>query len=88
MDVPIIGGDLGDDCCNHIIGSISFNNNCIIRVEMRQNGCHGEGVFEGSKHLHIIGAPGERGVLAGEMDEGNDNVREPNNELVVEVGEA
>ena len=39
VNVAIIGGDLGDDCCNHIKSSVSFNNYGIIRVEMCQDGC-------------------------------------------------
>ena len=88
VDVSIVGGDLGNDSCNGIIRSISFNNNGIISVEMRQNGCCGEGMFEGSERLHMIGTPGERGVLAGETNEGDDDVREPNNESAIEVGKA
>src|SRR5882672_1365533 len=88
VNVTILGRDLGDDCCNRIIGSVSFNNNWIIRVEMCQDGCRGEGVFEGFERLHMIGTPGERGVLAGETNEGDDDVGEPNNESAIEVGEA
>src|SRR5882672_192655 len=88
VDVTIIRGNLGDDSCNSIIGSISFNNNGIMRVEMCQYGCRGEGRFEGSERLRLIGIPGKRGDLAGEMNEGDDNVREPNNESAIEVGEA
>src|SRR5882672_8973653 len=88
MDVTIIRGNLGDDSCNRIIGSISFNNNGIIRVEMRQYGCRGEGTFEGSERLGLIGTPGKRSVLAGEANEGDHDVREPNNKSAIEVGEA
>ena len=88
MDVPILGGDLGYDCSNHIIGSISFNNNWIIRVEMFQDGCHGKGMFEGSECLGVVRTPYEGGVLAGETDEGNDDARESHNESSIEVGEA
>ena len=49
----------------------------IIRVEMSQDGCLGEGVFEGLEHLGVVGAPGERGVLACEANQGDDNVRKP-----------
>jgi len=35
----------------------------------------------------MVGAPSERGVLAGEVNQGNDDVGEPNNESVIEVGE-
>jgi len=69
VDVTILRGDLGDDSCNSIIGSISFNNNWIIRVEMRQDGCRGEGMFEGFEHLCMIGTPGEKSVLAGKTNE-------------------
>jgi len=41
VDVAIVRGDLGDDCCNHIVRSIGFNNNRIIRVEMCQDGLPG-----------------------------------------------
>ena len=88
MDVTIIRGYLGDDGCNCTVGSVSFNNNRMIRVQMRQDGCHGEGVFEGSECLHMIGTPGERGVLVGETNEGDDEVREPNNESEIEIGKA
>jgi len=38
-------GNLGDDSCNSIIESISFNNNRIIRVKCANMGA-GEGRFE------------------------------------------
>jgi len=74
MDFPIIGQDLGDDCYNCIVRSISFNDNGIIRVEMHQDGCLGEGVFEALECLGVIRAPGEWGVLACEVNQGNDDV--------------
>jgi len=37
VDVTIIRGDLGDDFCDCIVRSVSFNNNGIIRVEMHQD---------------------------------------------------
>ena len=77
MDVAIIGGDLGDDFSNCIVRSISLNNNRIVRVEMRQDGGLCEGCFEGFKCLGVVGAPDEWGVLAGEMNQGYDNVGEP-----------
>ena len=51
MDVTIVGGDLGDDHGDHIVRSVSFNNNGIIRVKMRQDGGLGEGSLEGFKRL-------------------------------------
>jgi len=53
---------------------------------MCQDGCLGKGCFEGFKHLGVIGAPGKLGVLAGEMNERYNDVREPHNESVIEVG--
>ena len=88
VDVPIVRGDLGDNSCNRIIGSVSLNNNWIIRVEMCQDRCCGKDMFEGPECLDVVGAPYERGVLASEMNEGDDNVGEPQNESTVEVGEA
>ena len=88
MDVAIVRGDLGDDCCNRIVRSISFNNNRIVRVEMHQDGSLGEGSLEGLKHLVVVGAPGEWGVLACEANQGVDNVGEPHNESAIEVGGA
>ena len=55
---------------------------------MCQYGCRSEGVFKGFECLRMIGTPGERGVLVGETNEGDDDVREPNNESAIEVGEA
>src|SRR5882724_460471 len=66
VDVTIVRGDLGDYHGNRIVRSISFNNNGIIRVKMRQDGGLGEGSLEGFKHIGVVGAPSERGVLAGE----------------------
>src|SRR5882724_1835192 len=54
---------------------------------MRQDGGLGEGSLEGLKCLGVVGASSERGVLAGEVNQGNDNVGEPNNESMIEVGE-
>src|SRR5882724_517277 len=78
---------MGDDCGNHIVRSISFNNNGIIRVKMCQDGGLGEGSLEGFKCLGVVRAPSEWGVLAGEANQGNDDVGEPNNESTIEVGE-
>ena len=55
---------------------------------MCQDGCHGKGMFEGSKHLDVVRTPYEGGVLTGEANEGDDDVREPHNESVIEVGKA
>jgi len=70
VDIPIVRGDLGDNSCNHIIRSISFNNNQIIRVEMCQDRCLGNGVFEGPERLDVVRAPYERSVLASKMNKG------------------
>jgi len=59
---------------------VSFNNNGIIRVEMHQDGCLGEGSFEGLKCLGVVRAPGEWGVLVCDVNQGDDDVREPHNE--------
>src|SRR5882724_10625787 len=88
VDVAIIGGDLGDDHCDSIVRSVSFNNNWVIGVEVHQDGCLGKGCFERFERLGVIGAPGEWGVLAGEANQGNYNVGEPHNELAIEVGKA
>ena len=61
VDVAIIRGDLGDDCCNHIVRSISFNNNRVVRVKMCQVGCLGEGSLEGLECCGVVRAPGEWG---------------------------
>src|SRR5882724_7809439 len=85
VDVTIVRGDLGDDCCNCIVRSISFNDNRIIRVEMCQDGCLGEGIFEGLKCLGVVRAPGEWGVFSCEVNQGDDDVRKPHNELTIEL---
>ena len=54
---------------------------------MHQDGGLGEGSLEGFKRLGVVRAPSKWGVLAGEVNQGNDDVREPNNELAIEVGE-
>jgi len=54
---------------------------------MRQDGSLGEGSLEGFKHLGVVRAPSEWGVLAGEANQGNDDVSEPHNELAIKVGE-
>src|SRR5882724_1802045 len=54
---------------------------------MCQDGGLGEGCFEGFKHLGVVRAPGEWGVLVGEVNQRDDNVGEPHNELAIEVGE-
>ena len=86
MDVAIVRGDLGDDHSNCIVRSISLNNNRIVRVEMCQYGCLSEGCFEHVEHPGVVGTPGEWGVLAGEANQGDDNVGEPHNESVIKVG--
>ena len=85
MDVANVRGDLGDECCNCIVRSISFNDNRIIRVEMHQDGCLGKGCFEGFERLGVIRAPGEWGVLVGEANQRDNDVQEPHNESAVEV---
>jgi len=45
----------GDDLCDRIVRSISLNNDGIIRVEMRQDGCLCEGMFEGLKGCSVVG---------------------------------
>src|SRR5882724_6120288 len=87
VDVTIIGGNLGDDCSDRIVRSVSLNNNRIVRVEMCQNGGLCEGCFEGFKRLGVVGAPDEWGVLVGEMNQRYDDVREPHNESAIKVGE-
>jgi len=87
VDVTIVGGDLGDDRCNHIVRSISFDNDGIVGVEMHQDGCLGKGCLEGLKCLGVVRAPGEWGVLSHEVNQGDDDVRESYNELAIEVGE-
>src|SRR5882724_565466 len=88
VDVAIIRGDLGDDRNDHIVRSISLNNNRVVRVEMHQDGGLGEGSLEGFERLGVVRAPSEWGVLAGEANQGNDDVREPNNESAIEVGKS
>src|SRR5882724_13452380 len=68
VDVAIIGGDLRDDRSDHIVRSVSFNNNGVIRVEMCQDGCLCKCCLEHFERLSVIGAPGEWGVLAGEAN--------------------
>jgi len=70
-------GDLGDDRSNCIVRSVSLNNNRIVRVEMCQDGGLGESCLEGFECLGVVGAPDEWGVLAGEMNQRYDDVREP-----------
>src|SRR5882724_1878965 len=57
VNVAIIGGDLQDDRSDHIVRSVSFNNNGVIRVEMRQDGCLCKGCLERFEHFSVIGAP-------------------------------
>src|SRR5882724_10748594 len=52
---------------------------------MCQDGGLGEGSLEGFEHLGVVRAPSEWGVLAGEANQGNDDVGEPNNESAIEV---
>src|SRR5882724_4855966 len=87
VDVAIVGGDLGDDRSDRIVRSVSLNNNRVVRVEMRQDGGLGESSLEGFECLGVVRAPSEWGVLAGEANQGNDDVEEPNNESAIEVGE-
>jgi len=53
---------------------------------MHQNGGLCESCFEGFKHLGVVGAPDEWGVLVVEMNQGYDNVGEPHNESAIKVG--
>jgi len=50
--------------CNRIIGSVSFNNNWIIRVEMCQNGAMVKACLR-APNAFTYQDPRERGVLAG-----------------------
>src|SRR5882724_11281783 len=87
VDVAIVGGDLGDDCSDCIVRSVSLNNNGVVRVEMRQDGGLCEGRFEGFKRLGVVGAPDERGILSGEANQGDDNVGEPHDESAIKFSE-
>ena len=87
MDVTIIRRDLGNDCCNCIVRSISFNNNGIIGVEMRQDRGLSKGLFKCVECLGVVGTPDEWGILVGEVNQGDDDVREPHNESAIKVGE-
>ena len=51
MDVAIIRGDLGHDCGDHIVRSISFNHNGIIRVECARMGAWVKAVLRVSNAL-------------------------------------
>src|SRR5882724_2791774 len=86
VDVTIVGGDLGDDCSDCIVRSIGLNDNGVVRVEMCQDGGLCEGCFEGFKHLGVVGAPDEQGILSGKANQGDDDVGEPLNELTIKVG--
>ena len=66
-----------DDRCDCIVRSISFNNNGIVRVEMHQDGCLGEGSLEGLECFSVVRPPGEWGVLACELNQGDDNLENP-----------
>ena len=55
---------------------------------MHQDGCLGAGHFEGLECLGVVGTPGEWGVLVCEVNQGDDNVRKPHNELMIEIGKA
>jgi len=88
VDVTIIAGDLGYDHCDHIVRSVIFNENRTIRVELCQDGGMGEGSIEGLECLGVVRAPSEWGVLACEANQGDDNVRKPHNELMIEIGKA
>src|SRR5882724_1290596 len=88
VDVAIVGGDLGYDCRNCIVRSVSLNHNGVVRVEMRQDGGLCEGRFKGFKRLGVVRAPDERGILSGEANQGDDNFREPHDELAIKVSEA
>ena len=68
VEVTIVGRNLGDDCCDRIVRSISLNHNGIIRVEMHQNGCLCKGMFEGLKCHSVVGTPDEWCVLVGEAN--------------------
>src|SRR5882724_10930201 len=86
VDVAIVGGDLGDDHSDHVVRSVSLNNNRIVRVEMRQDGGLGEGSLEGFKCFGVVRAPDERGILSGKANQGDDNVGEPLNESMIKDG--
>src|SRR5882724_10320173 len=88
VDVAIVGGDLRDDRSDRIVRSISFNNNGVIRVEMCQDGCLCKCCLERFECLSVIRAPGEWGVLAGEANQGDDDVRKSHDESAIKVGKA
>jgi len=84
LDVTLIRGDLGNDHCDCIVRSVSLNNDGIVRVECIKWGL-GEGSLECLKCLHVVRALGNWGVFACEVNQGNDNIREPHNESVIKL---
>jgi len=54
---------------------------------MHQGGCLGEDCFKGFECLGLVRAPDEWGVLVGEVNQGDNDVGEPNNESAIEVSE-
>jgi len=52
---------------------------------MCQDGSLGECSLEGLECLGVVGSPGERGVLACEANQGDDDVGEPHNESAIEL---
>src|SRR5882724_10382107 len=55
---------------------------------MSQDGGLGEGRLQGSECLSMVRAPSKQGVFAGEANQGNDDVGEPDNESAIEIGES
>src|SRR5882724_12010932 len=56
-------------------------------LKCTRDGCLSKGHLKGLKCLGVVRAPGEWGVIAHEVNQGDDNVRESYNELAIEVGE-
>jgi len=61
VDVTVIRGDLGDDRGDCIIRSVSFNNNGLSGVEMRQDRGLGKGLFDCAECCGVSG-PQTNGV--------------------------
>ena len=83
-----IGTGGGKDTSNCIVGGVGFDNEERIRLIMGKDGSYHEGYFEGIEQMLTLLREVSRGVLSGELSEGNHDVGVVVDELTIEVGEA
>ena len=76
----------GKDTSNCVVRGVGFDNEGHIRLIVGKDGSCCEGYFEGIEGTPTLLRKVPRGVLSGELSEGDHDVRVVINELMIEVG--